>query len=69
MIIFYCIDTINQYQNIDFSLCLTENDIKSSEKITELTEYYSFVNEEICKYYDNYINNKFIKRYFKYLII
>ena len=46
----YCIDTINQYQNIDFSLCLTESDIKSSEKITESTEYYSFVNEEICKY-------------------
>ena len=46
----YCIDTINQYQNKDFSLCLTENDIKSSEKITELTEYYSFVNEEIYKY-------------------
>ena len=52
MIIFYCIDTINQYQNIDFSLCLTESDIKSSEKITELTEYYSFVNEEICKYFN-----------------
>ena len=49
---FYCIDTINQYQNIDFSLCLTESDIKSSEKITESTEYYSFVNEEICKYFN-----------------
>ena len=46
----YRIDTIIQYQNIDFSFCLTESDIKSSEQITELTEYYSFVNQEICKY-------------------
>ena len=46
---FYRIDTIIQYQNIDFSFCLTESDIKSSEQITELTEYYSFVNEEIYK--------------------
>ena len=58
MIIFYYIDTINQYQNIDFSFCLTENDIKSSEKIAELTEYYSFVNEKICKYFNiQNINN------------
>ena len=47
---FFCIDTINQYQNLDFSFCLTESNIKSSEQITELTGYYSFVNEEICKY-------------------
>ncbi len=50
LIMFYRIDTIIQYQNIDFSFCLTESDIKSSEQITELTEYYSFVNQEICKY-------------------
>ena len=48
---FYRIDTIIQYQNIDFSFCLTESNITlSSEQITELTEYYSFVNQEICKY-------------------
>ena len=50
LIMFYRIDTIIQYQNIDFSFCLTESDIKSSEQITELTEYYSFINEDICKY-------------------
>ena len=33
---FYRIDTIIQYQNIDFSFCLTESDIKSSEQIIEL---------------------------------
>ena len=47
---FYYIDTINQFQNIDFSFRLTESDIKSSEQITEITEYYSFINEDICKY-------------------
>ena len=47
---FYSSDIINQYQNIDFSFCLTESDIKSSEQIKELTEYYSFVNQEIYKY-------------------
>ena len=51
LIMFYRIDTIIQYQNIDFSFCLTESNITlSSEQITELTEYYSFVNQEICKY-------------------
>ena len=30
---FYYIDTINQFQNIDFSFRLTESDIKSSEQI------------------------------------
>ena len=48
----YCFDTINQLKNVinDFSFCLSENDIKSCDLISESTKY-SFINEEIIKYF------------------
>ena len=48
----YCIDTIKQLKNTmdDFSFCLSENDILSSDSLSESTRY-SCINEEIINYF------------------
>jgi hypothetical protein len=58
----YCFDTINQLQGIlnDFSFCLSDNDLITPSKILESTKY-SFINEEICKYFKIHNTNDFSK--------
>ena len=48
----YCIETINKSNNNinDFSFCLSETDIKSGDILSETIKY-SFINEDIVKYF------------------
>ena len=48
----YCFETIKQYKNTldDFSFCLSEGDIINYDLANEYTQY-SFINEEIIKYF------------------
>ena len=48
----YCFETIEQNKNIlnDFSFCLSESDIINYDLANEYTQY-SFINEEIIKYF------------------